>query len=155
MGTNDGWAQAHNGDESNQLYEAEARVRRAFYSNWVWKFWGNLPFDVENLTMPYMAEQVSAEEVYNTINADLEDVISMNVLPMKAASTDYGRVTKAMTYMLYAEMVMYQNDNTRYPKAWNYMKEIINDGSYDLVDDDSSIFAEEGEWSKESIWEIN
>ena len=150
-----GWAQSNMSEESQRLYAAEARVLRAFYYNWLWKFWGNLPFYMENLTMPYIAPQVSADEVYNTVIGDLEDVLAMNVLPMKSTSSEYGRVTKAMAYMLYTEMVMYQNDSSRFPNALNYMKEIINDGGYDLVDDYSTIFAEEGEWSKESIWEIN
>ena len=64
-------------------------------------------------------------------------------------------VTTAMAYMLYAEIVMYQRDTARYAKALGYMKEIINSPEYDLVDDYSTIFTEAGEWSKESIWEIN
>jgi hypothetical protein len=86
---------------------------------------------------------------------DLEQVIAMKVLPMKASSANQGRVTQAMAYMLYAEIVMYQNDEARYATALNYMKEIIADGSYDLVSDYASIWEESGEWSKESIWEIN
>ena len=67
-----------------------------------------------------------------------------------------GRMSQAMCYMMYAEMVMYQNDKTRYPKALQYMKEIIGDkGNYDLVDDFASIWKESGEWCKESIWEVN
>ena len=46
-----------------------------------------------------------------------------------------GRMSQAMCYMMYAEMVMYQNDKTRYPKALQYMQEIINDKSeYGLMD---------------------
>ena len=67
-----------------------------------------------------------------------------------------GRMSQAMCYMMYAEMVMYQNDKTRYPKALQYMQEIIGDtGNYGLVDDFASIWKESGEWCKESIWEVN
>lgn len=140
---------------SQNRYGAEARVLRAFYYNWLWKFWGNIPFYTENLTFPYIAPQFSADEVYNIIISDLEEVINLDALPMKASSTELGRVTKAMAYMLYAEMVMYQNDQTRFAKALTFMKEIINSGEYDLLDDFSAIFAESGEWSNESIFEIN
>ena len=150
-----GWAQENMTQENQRLYGAEARVLRAFYYNWLWKFWGNIPFYFENLTFPYITAQVSADEVYNQVIADLEEVIDMNVLPMKASNANQGRVTQAMTYMLYTEMVMYQNDESRFSKALNYMNAIINSGSYDLVDDYSTIFLEEGEWSKESIFEIN
>ena len=50
---------------------------------------------------------------------------------------------------------MYQNDESRYGKALQYMQEIINSGEYDLVDDYASIFKESGEWNKESIFEVN
>jgi hypothetical protein len=77
------------------------------------------------------------------------------VLPMKASAGNEGRVTKAMAYMLYAEAVMYQCDSDRYDEDLGYMKEIISSGEYDLVDDYASLWLTSGEWSKESIWEIN
>ena len=57
--------------------------------------------------------------------------------------------------MIYAEMVMYQNDESRYAKALGYMQEIIKDKQdYDLNPDYANIFLESGEWTKESIFEI-
>ena len=152
-----GWTkQAGNiSDDTAKRYEAEARALRVFYYNWLWKFWGNIPYYEVNLESPYLTEQIQADQVYNNIIADLEGAIALNALPMKASSENYGRVTKAMAYMLYAEMVMYQKDQSRYPKALQYMEEIINSGNYALVDDYTGIFKESGEWSVESIWEIN
>lgn len=66
-----------------------------------------------------------------------------------------GRVTQAMAYMIYAEMVMYQNDESRFATALNYMKEIIADPGYDLNPSYANIWETEGEWCIESIWEIN
>jgi hypothetical protein len=74
---------------------------------------------------------------------------------MKETDANCGRVTKAMAYMLYAEIVMYQNDESRYPTALNYMKEIIESGKYSLNQDYANIFRESGEWCDESIFEIN
>jgi hypothetical protein len=74
---------------------------------------------------------------------------------MQENDTNVGRVTKAMAYMLYAEIVMYQNDTDRYAKALEYMKEIINSGNYDLNPDYDNIFKESGEWTNESIFEVN
>ena len=65
---------------------------------------------------------------------DLEGAIALNALPMREESKNYGRVTLAMAYMLYAEIVMYQNDDSRYTTALKYMTDIINSGKYDLVD---------------------
>lgn len=142
-------------DETKALFKAEATVLKAFYYTLLWKFWGNIPYYDVNLTAPYTTPQLTADQVYMNIVTKLEDVFESNVLPMKANSGQEGRVTKAMAYMLYAEAVMYQNDNERYGTALGYMEEIIKSGLYDLVPDYASIWEETGEWCIESIWEIN
>ena len=136
-------------------YIAEATVLKAFYYNIMWKYWGNIPYYDKNLTAPYFTKQLTADEVYAKCVENLEAVFEMDALPMKAAAGEEGRVTKAMAYMLYAEMVMYQNDTERYPQALAYMEEIINSGEYALVADFAGIWLESGEWGTESIWEIN
>lgn len=150
-----GWAADDITDEKAAYYEAQVRVLRVFYYNWLWKFWGNIPYYEVNLTSPYLAEQLTADEVYERIITDLEGAIDLDALPMRESSNNYGRVTKAMAYMLYAEIVMYKNDEGRYPKALQYMKEIIDSGDYSLVSDFAEIFKESGEWGTESIFEIN
>lgn len=149
------WAGENVKEENRAYYTAQVLTLRALYYNWLWKFWGNIPYYDVNLTAPYLAEQLPADQVYEKIIADLDNVISMDVLPMRETSENYGRITKAMAYMLYAEVVMYQNDESRYGKALQYMQEIINSGEYDLVDDYAGIFKESGEWNKESIFEVN
>ena len=134
---------------------SEALVLRSFYYNQLWKFWGNIPYYEDNLKTPYYTEQKGHDDVYSAVIATLEEVFKMNALPMKAPVGNEGRVTKAMAYMLYAEMVMYQNDNSRYSKALDYMKEIISSNQYSLVPDYAGIWLESGEWGPESIWEIN
>ncbi len=141
--------------EVKNRYVAEAMILKAYYYNVLWKFWGNIPFYDANLTAPYYTDQINADEVYANVIKMIEDALALNALPMKAVGGEEGRVTTAMAYMLYAEMVMYQNDNSRYATALGYMNEIINSGSYGLVDDFAGIWEESGEWSQESIWEIN
>ncbi len=142
-------------DENKALYLAEAKVLRSFYYTWLWKLWGNVPYYDVNLEFPYTTDQYTADEVYDEIIATLEDAIENGGLPMVAATGDEGRVTLAMAYMLYAEVVMYQQDETRYTQALGYMEEIINSGNYGLVDDFAGIWEQSGEWSEESIFEIN
>lgn len=149
-----GWAKDVT-EERHAYYKAQAIALRVFYYNWLWKFWGNIPYFDTNLTTPYLAEQYPAERVYEKLVTDLESVIALNALPMKEKAENYGRVTKAMVYMLYAEIVMYQNDESRFAKALQYMQEIINSGAYDLVENYADIFKESGEWGIESIFEIN
>lgn len=136
-------------------WTAQVKVLRAFYSNWLWKFYGNVPYYTVNLTSPYIAEQISADELYDQMVSDIEEAIALNVLSFRESDAEAGRVTTAMAYMLYAEVVMYQRDASRYGTALRYMKEIIDSPEYDLMADYGEIFKESGEWCKESIWEIN
>lgn len=142
-------------DQTKARYKAEATVLKAYYYTILWKFWGNVPYYDRNLAAPYVAAQLGHDEVYENIATRLEEAIDMEALPMKVAAGEEGRVSLAMAYMLYAEAVMYQNDQTRYAKALDYMKEIIAAGQYSLVADFASIWTESGEWNSESIWEIN
>ena len=150
-----GWAGDNLTATDAAYYEAQVRVLRAFYYNWLWKFWGNVPYYEENLSGDFLCPQMTADEVYASAIADLEGAIALGALPMKSASEDFGRVTQAMAYMLYAEMVMYQKDTERYSTALSYMEEIIASGKYALADDYTILFKEEGEWCDESIFEVN
>ena len=150
------WAEANLTEKNKVSYEMQGRALRVYFYNNLWHYFGNIPFYLENLSSPYTAPQLKADEVYDKLIVELESVIDSNVLPMRWDDKNCGRMSQAMCYMMYAEMVMYQNDKTRYPKALQYMKEIIGDkGNYDLVDDFASIWKESGEWCKESIWEVN
>lgn len=150
--------------ENRVSYEMQARCLRVYYYNMLWHYFGNIPFYLENLSnLPYTAPQFTADEVYNQLIVELEAVIDSKVLPMKYYKDkngkddegQLGRVTQAMAYMMYAEMVMYQNDNSRFTKALSYMKEIIASPQYELNNDFANIWETNGEWCNESIWEIN
>ncbi len=114
-----------------------------------------MPFYLENLELPYTAPQLTADEIYAQLLPELEDIIASNVLPMRWPATESGRVSQAMAYMLYAEMVMYQKDTQRYAQALSFMKEIINSSDYELNPDYAALWEESGEWCKESIFEVN
>lgn len=144
-------------EDNAKSYRAQARVLRAFYYMILWKYWGNIPYFETNLSGDYLAPQLKADEIYAKVIADLEDCLNGDGanLPMKASAGDEGRVTKAFAYMVYAELVMYQNDADRYSKALGYMNEIIQSGNYMLYDDYATLWDESGEWCSESIYEIN
>ena len=149
-----GW----NGSASSSFrrsMEIQARLLRVYYYNILWHYYGNVPFYLENLSLPYTAPQISADEIYNKLLPELEDIIASNVLPMRWPANESGRVSQAFAYMLYAEMVMYQNDSARYPKALDFMKQLIADGNYALNPSFTALWEESGEWCSESIFEIN
>ena len=116
-------------------YVSQLRVLRAFYYDILWKFYGNIPCYFTNLEPPYIDEQLSADDVYAKVIADLEDVIDNGDLKDEYPTEEAGHVTKPMAKMLYTEMVMIQNDNSRYGKALNYLQSIISSGQFDLVSD--------------------
>lgn len=142
-------------DENKALYIAEAKVLRAYYYIWLWKLWGNLPYYEVNLENPYTTPQLDADDVYTGIVTTLEEAIEDGGLPLKSTVDNTGRATLAFAYMLYADAVMYQNDETRYETALLYMNEIIGSLDYKLNGDFAAIWEEDGEWSDESIFEVN
>jgi len=144
------------GVEASKLegFRSEILFLRAYYTHWLWKFWGNIPYFKEELADPYMAMQYTADEIYAEIIEDLDAAISGN-LPMSVRSTEAGRVTKAAALMLKARIVMYQKDQSRYNEVMAGLNEIVNSGAYRLVDDFASMWLAEGEFGPESIFETN
>lgn len=149
-----GWAGANITEEQRATIDAEARTLRAFYYMLLWKYYGNIPFYMENLASPYIAEQRGHDDVYAAVIADLEAAIDRGALPMQWDDQNLGRMGQACAMMIYAEMVMYQQDQGRYAKALGYMRDVIGCGDFDLAPDYGGIFLESGEWSAESIFEI-
>lgn len=150
-----GWADESVTETAKKNYEIQARAMRVFYYDMLWHYFGNVPFYLENLSAPYTAPQYKADDVYAELIRELEEVIDSKVLPLRWDNANSGRASQAFCYMMYAEMVMYQKDTQRYSKALSYMQEIINSSEYDLNPDYANIWYNEGEWTKESIWEIN
>jgi len=135
----------------------EAHFLRAYYYYWLWKFWGNIPYYDKNPDeMPYLVDQISADEVYKHIVEDLDIVIQSAGLPDKIEDVlKKGRVTKDAARMLKAQTVMYQNDATKYAEVLADMKSIITSNRYNLFSDFAKLWQDEGEHCVESIWEIN
>lgn len=151
------YAEASKGDISEENYNSwteQARILRAYYYNMLWKFWGNIPFFFENLEAPFKAPQLKADEVYEKVITDLEGALTMNAIPTRWDDDNLGRVNKYTGYMLYAEMVMYQNDESRYGKALTFMNEIIGDAGYSLLPDFADLWQSKNEWNSETIFDV-
>lgn len=142
-------------EADKNLYITEGRALRSWYYLVLWKFWGNIPYYEENLTFPYIAEQLKADEVYTKRVAELEQVLDSKVLPMKQPDEWAGRITQAATAMIYADYVMYQKDQSRYAKALAYMKEIIDSNKYNLVTNYEDLYLIAKEWNEEIIFDVN
>ncbi len=142
-------------DADKNLYIAEGRALRSWYYLNLWKLWGNIPFYEENLSFPYIAEQLNANDVYAKMVADLEELLDSKIFPMKQPDEWAGRLTHAAIAMIYADYVMYQNDQSRYAKVLGYMKEIIDSNKYNLVADYDDLYLIDKEWNEEIILDVN
>lgn len=141
-------------EENVAQYKSEALFLRAYYTHWLWKFWGNIPYFTEDLPAPYMAPQYSANEIYDFIMADIDAAEALDALPMRTSKVNDGRVSHSALLMLKARVIMYQNDQTRYAEVLADMNKVITEGGYSLVDY-AFIWPREGEFCDESIFEVN
>jgi len=149
--------------------KAETLTLRAYYTHWLWKAYGNIPyFDQAWVQEPFLARQHSFDEMYPIILADLNEAINTPEFPMTATGTQRGRITKAMAMMTKARVVMYYKDQTKYAEVLADMKTIIGNSAYSLVMNATTpnsgsnttnpvewIFLREGQFSSESIFEVN
>jgi hypothetical protein len=157
-----------------EQYKAEAHFLRAYYTHWLWKFWGNIPYFESLLTeAPYMVRQHTADEIYAEIIADLDFALGKdddgnNRLPMRLLKNDQGqnnpaslgRINKATAIMLKARVVLYQKDQSRYGEVTANLAEVINSNEYTLFPDFAEIWVDANEvtnndQNRESIFEVN
>lgn len=137
-------------------YNAEAHFLRAYYVHLLWKFFGNIPYFEEPLQDPYMTKQITADEVYNKIMADLNIACEEGAMAMiNNTGTDQGRACRTAALMLKARVVMYQKDQSKYVEVANDMATIIKSGKFQLMDDFAAMWLDENEFCKESIFESN
>ena len=143
-------------------YNAEAHFLRAYYVYMLWKYFGNIVFFTEPLTPAtnYMTPQITADEAYAQIIADVEVAAEEGVLAMSTNGTaekgpDKGRVSRAAALMLKARAVMYQNDKSRYQEVANDLATIIKSGAFELEPDFDALWDNDHEFCNESIFESN
>lgn len=142
--------------EKLDQYLAEAHFLRAYYLHILWKFWGNIPYYEEALIdPPHMAKQLTADEIYTKIMADIDFACADDRLPLKMTGSDLGRVSKAAAMMLKARVVLYQKDESRYAEITKDMADIIQSGQFDLFEDFDAMWEDENEFCIESIFESN
>ncbi len=143
-------------DAKKARYNAEAHFLRAYYVHLLWKFFGNIPYFEEPLQDPYMAKQLTADEIYSKIMADLEIACQDGAMPMSTNVKDeYGRVSRAAALMLKARVVMYQKDESKYSEVANDMATIIKSEEFELMKDFDAMWLDENEFCSESIFESN
>jgi hypothetical protein len=139
-------------DDVKQQTIGEARFLRAYaYFNLV-RFFGRVPL-IDTLFSDPAAQnnvpQSSAAQIYAFIEADLN--FAASVLPLQWGSQFAGRVTKGSANSLLAKVYLTQQ---KWAQAMAVANEVMNSGQYNLSTTYDRIFREEGENSKESVFEV-
>jgi hypothetical protein len=135
-------------------YIGEAKFLRAYYYFNLVRIFGGVPLIdkvLESETeIATASTRASAAEIYALIEKDLTDAAM--TLPPVVSSAENGRVSQYAAQALLAKVYLYE-------KKWGQAKAavdiVINSHQYALLPDYSMIWREVGEFSKESIWEVN
>jgi hypothetical protein len=140
-------------NEKNR-YLAEARFLRAYYYWNLVRCFGGVPkidrvlqsqADIEAASL-----RASAAEIYGFIEQDL--LAAADALPMTVSAAEQGRPTRGAAEAFLAKLYLYQQN-------WGGSKtmcdRVIGTNLYDLLPDYAKVWREVGEFSEESLWEIN
>jgi hypothetical protein len=131
---------------------AEARFLRGyFYFNLVRSFGGvpkidKVPVTEEEISNTYV--RASADEIWDLIESDFQAALSLPSTQL----VDLGRGTSDAARAFLAKSALYRKN---WSSTLAYCDDLINSGRYELMADYSHIWREIGEFSKESIWEVN
>lgn len=129
---------------------AQATFLRAYYYFELVKFFGDVPLAIDKRLLfgdQNVIERTPASEVYAQIELDLQFAAAN--LPINQGET--GRVTKGAAQALLGKVYIYQN---KFDEAATVLDQVINSGAYSLVEDYSSIFENDNENNRESVFEI-
>lgn len=129
----------------------EAKFLRAWSYFELVSMWGGVPLYKTYVTgVSGSLPRSSEADVYAFIIADLK--AAQDALPATYDAANQGRATKGAAQMMLARVYLQQGD---YTNAKTELQKVIGSGLYSLVGEFNDNFTEEGEFNKESIWEIN
>jgi starch-binding outer membrane protein, SusD/RagB family len=137
-----------------ERYIGEAKFLRAyFYWNLIRVFGGVPKIDKvlsSQAEIELASVRASADDIYAFMELDLRDAIA--TLPTAITSNERGRVSKFAAQALLAKVLLYQK---KWVPSKTLCDEIINSNQFSLLSNYANIWREQGEFSAESIWEIN
>ena len=139
-------------DQIKQQTAGEARFLRAYaYFNMV-RLFGNVPL-IDTFYLDPAAQnnipQSTPAQLYPFIENDL--VFAASVLPLQWDVKFVGRITRGAALGMLAKVYLTQK---KWAQARTTAQQVMNLGVYDLSTPYDRIFSEEGENSKESVFEI-
>ncbi|MEQ8239696.1 MAG: RagB/SusD family nutrient uptake outer membrane protein [Cyclobacteriaceae bacterium] len=137
---------------------AESYFLRAWCYFWLVRTFGEVPIITSTVVNDdiYDVERQSVALVYEQILADLDFAIEH----LPEIQSDYGYVNKwaAKAYLAEVHLTMAGwplNQTEHYAIARDISRDVIQNSSYQLMDDFASIFQPENEGNEELIWSIS
>lgn len=140
-------------DESlKERYIGEVKfLRSLMYFNLVRTF-GDVPLvltETKSVQEGYTQGRVPSAQVYDQIVADLLE--AEQSLPLAYSGSDIGRATRGAAKALLGKVYLTLGD---YTSAANKLKEVIDQGNYQLLDDYAALWLTSNENNAESIFEV-
>jgi len=129
---------------------AEAKFLRAFYYFELVKFFGDVPLIIDKRIGAQEATEIPrtpASEVYAQIEQDLIDASSV----LNDVSLIKGKATKGAAKALLGKAYLYQK---KYIEAADKFDEVINSGSYSLINDYTNLFSVANENNSETVFDV-
>lgn len=136
--------------EGREQIIAEARFLRAYYHFELVKWFGGIPLKGDarfQLGDETSIPRSSKEEVYATIEEDL----ILAIADLNPTAPQVGRASKGAAQALLGKVYLYQD---KFAEAATVLDEVIQSGTYSLVDDYNEIFEHTGENGPESVFEV-
>jgi hypothetical protein len=128
----------------------EAKFLRAFYYFELVKFFGDVPLIIDERIGAQEATEIprtAASEIYAQIEQDLLDASSV----LDEVSLIKGKATKGAALALLGKVFLYQK---KYTEAASKLDEVINSGSYSLINDYSDLFSVSNENNSETVFDV-
>lgn len=139
-------------DALRQRFIGEARFLRALqYFNLVRTF-GDVPLvlsETKSVDEGYSQPRMPKAEVYSQIIADLTD--AEQKLPVSYAGNDMGRATRGAARALLGKVYLTMGD---FAKAKDKLKEVMDAGTYKLLDDYAALWPVANANNQESLFEV-
>ena len=129
---------------------AEAKFLRAFYYFELVKFFGDVPLVIDERIGAQEVteiERTPVSQVYAQIEKDLLDASSV----LDQVSLIKGKATKGAAMALLGKVFLYQK---KYSAAANVLDEVINSGTYSLIDDYADLFSVANENNSETVFDV-
>lgn len=138
----------------------EAKTIRAYCYFRLASFYGDVPLIKKPFSLDddWKIPRNPYDEVIQFVLSELDEAIPL--LPLTYNAANNGRITKGAAMAIKARVLLYyasplnnpSNDMSRYQKAADAAKAVIDLNQYQLYPDYKKLFQEAGAWNSEVIW---